>query len=604
MIGQWHKTPTQDDAEIASSLTATDCVRNNTWQTYLPATFNPGGQPNASVSKWQLCEDWWYAASDDNNKCRVFEPPGRKVYVTGSTSLVFQAEHWTIYTALRSLIEQFGGYGAISCEDADWLAIETTLGTTPLPEVCVQGLSLLEAMRAILLPRFGFAIEPWRDELGSFHRLRVFPLDQPATKKSPNLADIIGGQSDVDSETGQCAQVQRLHFVRDNHNATSDITVIGDQHRLQVRLDYGSGTDSGEAITGILVPFWVSSPNALSGWTLASIFQPKAIEAGDVVGYDENTFATRYNKTGSDHLQYRHVWRSFCLNEDGCALALGHNIPDLKAYGDTATPTAPAATTNWIRRPRPLGPLFMMEHDSAGVPQRMAPRVRMAIVEDGSVITDSWLDVSPVRQWASRCGFTLGEPDLFNWYPWQEVATRADDEAGSSGIPYEQIHYLTLLNNTLEGSGSLRLMLSFWGSIETDKTLTAQESPTISADWPFYAKRVVSARGRFLYEDTLDDGGLLSLTAATTRQDSTAVVDFADEIAEASSAAVGHGSITLRSLTREYVPGVGIPATSGRVVDFDLVTNGSKYPIVVGVTWDFGSYKTELALDTPMLRLT
>ena len=56
--------------------------------------------------------------------CKMFESPGRKVIYGDSATL--EAVHRSVHTALRSLVELFDDYGAISPE-TPWEQIEAML---------------------------------------------------------------------------------------------------------------------------------------------------------------------------------------------------------------------------------------------------------------------------------------------------------------------------------------------------------------------------------------------------------------------------------------------------------------------------------------------
>ena len=578
--GRWHKTADADDAEVQGNLSSTRAVVDNVFRSDLPVVFNEGGQPNASGSAWRLTDDPLVAS---NGACRVFEAPEREVIVDGSTRI--EAEHWTAYTAVRSLVEFFDNYDVIS-PDTPWDAIETILGQAPIGEVRVEGRNLLEALRAILLPAgFGFALEPWsvgggRDGSGPpRHRLLVFSLTNPATVRLPNLAPIAWGGVRVDSVQGRRAEVQRIRFLRDSHEVANDVTVIGDQKRVQVSLEFHNDASSRD-----LHPLWDTDAHSLDDWADEDIVDPWQWPVSS--GYDFDLFSSRYNRGGRQHWQNRHVFRSFAWNEDGALASVISAMPDLSAYGL-------GGQGQYVRRPRPVASTFA--HDGDGQAARFHPRkVQLGIVGDDS----AWIDVS-AEIWNDRAGLTLSVPLLASnsgegqWYPYAPYSQHS--------AAYRSLHYLTLLHNALRNDGTYKLRLRLIGSIECDRAVTGAAARRVAGAWPFRAEKVLRMGGRFAWREVLDSA-YSSSEPSSTVDDSNAAQLYAEQVRDASDSALARGHVVLRQLTRSYVPGDGIGATAGRVVDLSLDgSGGGQAPVILGVVWNFenDANKTRLLLSGP-----
>jgi len=245
--GQWCKTVARDDAELAGEADPGGARRGAVAATDLPAVFNPGGSPNATAAGFRLATIHDHpAVGAEHNRCRAFETPDRRAGAGGAVAAV----HWSAAAALRSLIEYVDDYDAVS-PATDWAAIERLLDGAPLGEVAVEGLSLLEAVRAVLLPLgFAFALEPWRAPAAwggpvpptdtDKHRLIVFRLHRSGRRRCPYAAPVHGGNVAAGSRAGQRAQVQRLDFVRDARRVANAVTVVGDLRRRQAVLEDGA----------------------------------------------------------------------------------------------------------------------------------------------------------------------------------------------------------------------------------------------------------------------------------------------------------------------------------------------------------------------------
>jgi len=619
--GSWYKTPTVDDLEIDGQDATTSRFRDNVFQIDGKCIFNEGGKPNMSQYEWRLIAKSDDSGAGDGTKhSHVFEPPDRRVTVGDSdTSSRIQAEHWDAASAVVSLLHWFG-YQTDNGLAGDWnteartSAIRETLGGDSSPirlgEVDVTGMSLADALTAILRPvGYGWCVTPWTTGDGcqgseEFYRyddqeFLVYSLSSPTVTKEPALASIEGGNSTLNSQSAQRAQVQRLDMYRDNHNVRTNVKVVGSPRIVQVTFDYG-GTDT------ILQPYWDTTANLL------------ALD-GDVwqgVGDEwdgKESFSEWFDAGGGSHDSYLDVFRSFILNEDGSWRGDGNaTVPDLKDFGTSVLVSDAAADTPWVRRPRKLMP--HLTTSTNGSTRGDDPQVWMAIADSaGAILEDSWLSVR-ANVMEDRCGFTLDESELSTWHPWGQMAeARADDEVEPAGAKYADVHYLTLLYNTLNDNGDYRLVLRVSGTIETDYVPTASATPANPADWPFAAERLVYAPGRFRI-DKVRNGGFLDAdgrtrlerddTAALDGEEGSPITKFASTVAESTGVAMGHGSLILRCLTREYTPGMGIVGTSDRIVNFDLDTAYSKFPVVQGVHWQFGgSNKTELVLDSPLAKV-
>ena len=570
--GRWHKTADADDGEIAGSLSSSDAVPANVFTSDLAVIFNEAGLPNASRSDWRLADEQAGAQA-----CKVFEAEGRTVVKEGTARV--EARYWTAYTALRSLVEHVDGYDVIS-PHTPWERIASLLGDTPLGEVRVEGMDLAEAIEAVLQPvGFGFAVEPWSVGGGAArHRLIVFPLHGGNHVKAPRLGGTGEGNVAIDSPAGRRAEVQRLSFTRDARRVANDVTVIGDQKRIQVVLEFHNN-----AATRDLHPLWDTALHDLDDWVDDDVVDPW--QWSDSGYYTFDVFARKYNRGGSDHRTHRHVFRSFAWNEDAAFASIISAVPDLAACGLGGAGLV-------VRRPRPVASTFT--YDSDGLKARLHPRkVQLGIVGDEA----SWIDV-PAEIWNDRAGFTISTALLAGasgdgqWYPYAG--------GGQFSAEYRGLHYLTLLHNALRDDGAHKLRLRLVGSIECDQAVRGLAPRRASSAWPFRSARTARLPGRFAWRQVEDALGAGAQTDTTDDvQEATA---YAERLRDAAEDCHVAGSVLLRYLTRSYAVGDGGGATSGRAIDLCVDGGaGSFAPVVSKVVWHFdeGTHKTELKLDGP-----
>ncbi len=181
--GQWHAKPDTDEAIINGTVTIEDTIADNTFQSDLPVIFNPEGKPNASSSNfpWLLGSGAGASVAVDE---RVFDDPDRRVIQPDSSGVVYEAEHWTAYTALKSMLAVFSANSVVDVTAIDALSSDLDL---PISDVSIEGLTLLQAIARILNPvGYGFTIQPWK--VGGLHTLVIFPLHSNADTIGPNIA--------------------------------------------------------------------------------------------------------------------------------------------------------------------------------------------------------------------------------------------------------------------------------------------------------------------------------------------------------------------------------------------------------------------------------
>jgi len=590
VTGQWHAVPSTDEAVTSGSFSPEMLCRANTFRSHLPVVLNESGQPNASPSYSGGKDAGWRLDSHAEAQSaggRTFEGRGRK---TTNSSGAYEAEFWRAGEAVQSLIEMVDDYAVISPVSIALLPPE--LSDRAIGEVDVEGLSLMEGLRAVLSPiGYGFALEPWADA-GSRHILNVFQLHGTTTGsrvRKPYMAPIHGGPVRVTDPEAERVEVQRIEFVRDNHNIANDVTVVGDQKRVQVTLAFASSNSH-------LKPAWDTETYDLADWATEDVIDPMQWpiegQSGKTIQHFDELFT--YGAEGNTDL--RHVFRSFIWNEDGAYCGLVGGMTDLGGYS-----LGPGQ--DYVRRPRPVGPTFLRDDPDAKA-RNLPACVQMGIEGDAS----AWVQVPGVI-WADRAGFTIPINPLWQWYPYtSEYARHATSSGETLCDRYGQYSYLTLLHNALRCSGTA-LVLRLVGSIECDVAVAGRAPRRVNTSWPLAAQKTIRAENRFRYREVPSGSDPFSLAPGRhdTRDDSSDAADYARSVRDVLEDEVGHGSIVLRHLTRTYTPGDVVPRTQGRVIDLTVRgARGTHAPVVVGVIWDFGDgvNKTELTLDTPVLRIT
>jgi len=596
--GQWCKTPAVDDLQRTGELAATDTVRDNVFEADLPCVFNLDGRPNASGATdaaggdagWRLHGE----VGPDEHHGRVFEPVGRTVRTDDGAGVAIEAEYWTAYTALRSMVEYVDRYQVIS-PDTDWNAIAQHLSDVVLPEAVVEGETLLGAIGRILLPiGFGFCLEPWDDgrtyaDGRPRHVLHVFSRHgAEQTGYPPVLADNRFGNVAGDSIDGRIAQVQRLEFLRDSHNVCNDVRVIGDLQRLQVCLTF----DDNES-TRDLHPAWDTDTHDLADWAVGEIIPEMDAMCYDAGGLpDGEQFLRRYSRAGRENLAYFDVFRTFVWNEDGAYRPLVTDEPDLAAL---------LSTSSYARRPRPVGPTLCRATEQTG------SGVLPAYVEIGVVGDDNaWILLPQVKVLTDRAGFTINVPRLDTFYPYANAdATLREAYCRGPG----KFSLATLLYNALRsdaGAGDYAARFRLIGTIAADTAVTAEAPYQLNSTWPFRSTRIEYRPDRFKLR-RVAAGGNPAGRDVIAADDSVAAASHAERIRDVAEDAMGHGSIVLRTLTRSVRPGMAWPRTAGRPVNLQVSAGGQwRSACVAGVTWNFaeGAGKTELTLDSPLLQVS
>ena len=565
VTGKWYAKPRIDDKIINGTVEAADLVRDNIYRSDYPVVLNEGGLANRSFKQWKLADPDESAVG----YCGVFESPDRNITIAGLT--VLRAVKWTAISALRSLVELFDNYEVISPESTNWDEIENLMGQEILGELDIDGLTLPDAMRAILEPRgFGFYIEPWRGK-DDKHRLVVYSLSRPGEKRKPHLS--IAGSS-VSSDEGAKAEVQRIDFLRDAHNVRNDITVYGNQELMQVSLTF-------EATNSDLYPAWDTAEYPIDDYCTDGIFQPLKIPAKHAELFD------RYDTKGKDHAAYYHVWRSFVFNEDGRFSDFAGEIPNLADYGIGVDP-------DYARVPRPIGPTIEWADDAK---TKKKPAV-ITLTSGGFTV-----DISDkVTVWPDYAGFTITEPYFIGSMEYIHDVWRPFSESRDTNITpaMMNINFLTLLRNTLANDGGQTMRIAITGTIADDKRLKARSPKTSEGSWPLITEktaRISTLNKRTVLDslggtaDTVDDAAKGALHAARLRK--------------ANENELGHGSFALPRITRAYPPGTGVPQTAGRNFEMQLDAGDKvSMPIVREVKFRFGfDNTTEILLDSPLLEL-
>jgi len=604
--GQWWADPSSDEKIRTGTFEDFINTRAHVYHTDLPVIFNEGGKPNGSWQYWDISDaplildlEWTQGA--------VFQAPDR---LTNMGTTKYATRTWSATSALRSLVDWIDNYHVISPVATNWKAISAVLGDTQIGEVNVEGLDLLAAMRAVLAPvGFGFVLTPWSDgnvkppeDEGSEtagacsyrHQLHVYPLKDPPAWRRPWFAP---AGNTVTHAYGRAAEIQRLHFMRDNHNVTNDVTVLGARKQVQVQLSYSRDITD-------LWPCWDTTTYDLDDHAnTTDVVDPLDIgvdgtPAGATYCFSEaslKAFMQRYNPRGDEFHAYMHVFRSFCWNEDATLSDYAQSggeaqLPDLSTYGI-------GDGTNYARIPRPIGPA--LEYKDATKTAKKPATVTLTV---GSAVVDI---TGQVRIWPDKAGFTITAPfltlseedgDVKEWMPFAKCQD-AGDELRATG-------FLTLLHRLLhtdyEGT---TMTIAIYGTIQDDRCVRGHSARASKGSWPMLAHRVVrdpnyQKRTVHAYREigASYDGADNSVQAAL----------HALKVRDALEDEMGHGSIMIPFLTRAYPPGVGIPETRGRVVSF-YVDGGRRLscPTVRAVKFTFGQANTtELLLDSRVLQVS
>lgn len=606
ITGMWCANKDEALLGMKGDLTEALAIRSNVWEARLPVIMNPNGRGNAwggvtsgagaTELNWQLTSHveypLGYTSSAIVNSCKVFTSPG-------ATAGELVSEHWTAYTALRSVVEWVDDYNVISYGRTNWLGIENLLGDTPIGQVNLTGRNLLQAMNAILVPAgFGFALEPWRRSDGRY-RLLVYKLHNPVSFAKVNMAPVVGGNVEMTSDAGQRAMVQRVDYLRDNHNVKNHIIVMGDTMITERSLDF----DQNGTPAGVLWPAWDTAIHKIDDYDDGGI-----IGGGHWASASKETaWKQHFRLTSSNYLVFRDAFRTFAWNEDG---GLSGIIQD--GGGDPIIPTL----TNYARggaeqyamyRPRP--PKFRVKYATALMGSTAGalepPVVFLGIAGDD----DSWVKVPGAAYSLSkeRCLIHFKVKDLAEWYPWKKEQNKSGGDTHHK--LYGKLNFATALWNSLTVAGSKELVIRLTAGFEVDDSVYFEQTRLLDSSWPFDARAMVRMPKRFKYRDI--EGSTGSGGAAVDDGLADGPMDlYGRKVQDALEDATGHGSVVLRGLHRAYYPGQGLRKLVGRNIDLTLAGRrqtkaASVAPVIAGITWHFvgGANKTELLLETGQLGL-
>ena len=570
--GQW-VSRAESTTDIFDSADPGIGTRTTFIQTDRLAIFNKDGRPNMSP----LPSDFRTSGDDADKLSRAFIQSD--FVAIKNACIIRRALTWTAFSALYSALMWCDDGHVVSNKATDWKAIKSVLGDITIGEVSIDGLNLLEALRAILSPiGYGFRLDVKSD--GNFkHALSVYQLKGASGGKAPYLPP---AGSSVTDRNGSRGEVSRVEFVRDSHNIANEVEVLGSLERVQRALSYRSGDATD------LRPVWSNDSDSLDKWFVGGAFK-----AAQVV--NPKNLTDHYHSSGEYFNQHYNAWRTFVFNEDGGGLDYGFfgadGIPDLEKYGLGKTLFK-----------RPIDPLLARDTRTGDYKPAL---VTMQVTAGGATVKK---DVSRHFEiLKDRAGIRL-KRDVFDildngtlvpWRPFLEKAKTgkltAAEEAASKLI------YLDLLYGALNPPDSNSLVITVTGTMESDTAVKGCSTRLKSSPLHLVRQRLV--RNPALQEFVISG---VALGGEDTRDDTNCAFAQAKTIQYAEDCEIGHGSLMMHTLTRGYPPGTVIPQTAGRVLKFQL--DGQRKnaaPVVRLVKHTFGETNvTEIMLDSPLVRLT
>ena len=569
--GAWYANATTDAKVVRGVSEATDRASNKWHISHLPCVFNKDNLPNMSKETWTLATDGAAAGA-------VFVPGDRVARVGGTVKT--QSQRWTAYKALRSVVEVFDGYNVISPTATSWPAIEKVLGSTAIGEVDVDGMTIPQAIRAILGPLgFGFRLDTQDD--GHFrHSLHVYPLKAGNAGKKPYMAP--SGTTVTDAQ-GSASELTRVELLRDSHNIRNAVDVYGQEERVQLTLTYKSG-----AAKNSLFPAWSITSKPLTDYIEGGVF--KYAQLADPTG-----FRNEYHTSGRNFAVNRDVWRTFVFNEDGGM--------DLQGWGDSALPDVASLGLGDAYVRRPIGPKLTKSEVTGDYPPATVTMSTTVNGEKFTIDATEWFEILP-----DRAGIRL-KADFFTppskkesidtWCPFHEGL--GDQYQASTNLDaVKDLSYLAMLNNALTDPppGDSELELSVTGSLMSTNVWESSAGKVNTS--PLHLPRYRLVRTGGFEKHTIRTGD------AGGRDDTAQALAMAKAIRSADDCEAGNASLMCHTLNRTYYPGTVIPQTSGRVIKFQTDGQRKKYaPVVRRVTHHFGETNvTEVLLDSPLLRQT
>ena len=578
ILGKWF-AKNREDRQLILGL-PTDFTRKNIQATPIPCIFNEDGLPDMSKELWETSTP---DKTEDAVAGAVFVPGDRRIIENGVVKS--EAQIWTAYRALRSVVELFDDYDVISPRVTDWKSIETTLQGLTIGEVSIDGMTVPDAIQAILGPLgYSWRLEVFTDGKEK-HALTVYPLKATAFGRQPYLPP---AGAEATDEQGSRGEITRIDGLRDAHNIRNVVQGVGQPTVGQRKLVYRGNAGSSD-----LFPAWSFASDQLAPFFNDGIF----IVAQVPVDQNE-VLVNNYHTSGPNFQTNRDAWRTFVFNEDG-GLDVG-----LNDFGTEAIPFLPSYGFGEALFRRPIGSLLVRSFATSDF---QPARVEMVVTVGGDTFT---IDVAKhFKVLKDRAGIRL-ETDMFQidkatgnitaWRPFEKMSL-----AGKTPTVNEKaainLAYLTMLNNAITESGDSELVLKVTGTLQKDENVSGFVNRLNTSPLLLDRERVV--RNPSLQKNVVQGA---AIGGEDTRDDSDKALAQAKAVQFADDSEIGHASIMFHHLTQAYPPGTAISQTGGRIVNLRL--NGQRdgsAPVVRRTIHHFGETNiTEVMLDSPLLRIT
>jgi hypothetical protein len=531
------------------------------FKTDLPVIFNYKGKANRDQTSTVVGD-----VDEDN-----------PIYLFGE--MTNDREYWDAYEALR-YVSALHCYNVISWEHTNWSHIKSLIGEIPIGEVRIDCVDSLDAIRQILTPiGFGFWLQPYRSK-DRKHELRIFRLHNPPIVKRPNMAKV--GDS-IDSTRGRSAEVERIRFLRDSHAVKNEIRIIGDYKRKSQILTYQSSSTLTD-----LMPAWDTAQQyPLDGFVGSN---------GVVTPRTGDGFATLfqdYETTGA--------LVSFGWNEAGNISTTSTDLAFLCSF----QPDQENDSYFMTFRPRPAKSFIATDANGTEVVTQPYVEIGLRKKTTGVWSVVAWTKIR-ARIWKDYCGFTITEKvfddKMTPFRPFDKKRPELKDLTRAD----KGQNYCTLLYNTINSTGDYQLQLRLVCGLESDVCVSNTANKKGSSFNPFTATRSIRKSTSFKeFAAPVTRWALPTGVTGSTRDDGIKIKTYSERVRDRLEDEVGHGTVLLRGISLKYLPGTGIDRTAGRQILFNTDAGGlDSFPIVVGINWYFTVGKTELMLDTPMVRIT
>ena len=551
-----------------------------------PLIFNPGGKPNASIPHMGGVYTGGFETDGTTPAARwinLFEGVGRTL---GGVS---QTKRWMLDDAINYLLWVYNP-DEIFIKNPDGDYLYNLCGQVELNNVDLRSstdlMSVLQAVFKGTDYAFGFRLNPGASS--TFSPGDSMTNDAGASpavpllvwKKGegpivdltmPKITDSSGTEKDVTDLAG--ADTAAITIKRRTVDAYNKVVVIGDYKYFQHYWRWYS--DDLQNAESDMIAAWIHNQSLLDGY-----FDPN----GELDSDKEDSFAARYNRSGTLHPGYIDDFRAFALNETGEYYAdpMLYNmgtallIPHKYRYDWSLL----FGNDRWYAHRRRF--YKTVEKTRAKATEYYEPELRLSFDDGGH-----WFTTRAFEVLKDECKIRITANDLNGF---KDKAT--EESTGEDGLSYIQ---------ALQQS---KLWLLLKAAVHTDERVQATHIVPEQGVTRFARTRQHHDQA-YKWQDFYGNptAAVKDITRIDTKDHTAKAMLKATELGEVLRSGQADCNPVLPGINMQYFPGQRVRRVKGRLIPLHINRFGTDiYPEIVGVKWMFGrgqkpQHQTVLELD-------